>query len=153
MILRNNGIYFKQTDSKEEGYFTEGTEGNLIHHKYKKPTFWERTKYFAKYGYEMNLETNSTSYLYFPPGINEVYVGTVVGDAITVAKYFRNNRNFNTPYNYLIDAEVLKFETTVMLFILEFSQDGFYAKAYLKPKNPNNNLPPQIFTFLDWDKI
>ena len=153
MKIRNNGIYFKQIDQKDDGYYTEDEHGILVHHEYKKPTFWERAKFFATYGRELNLETNVTSYLYFRPDINKVYIGSMVGDAISNAKYLNSKRNFGSSHNYLLEGDHLKFETPVVLFNLEFSPDGLHIKASAKTKSNNKTQPLEVYSYLDWDKI
>ncbi len=152
MKILNNGIYFKQTDQKEDGYYTQDNKGNLIHHKYEKPTFWQRTKYYAKYGYEMNLETRATSYLYFSPYDNELSMESIVGDAVTTAKYLKEKRHFGSWHKYILKGNTLYFETSYALFQIDFQDDGLKFKMRATRKNDNKSFT-EIYTFLDWDFI
>jgi hypothetical protein len=151
--MKTNGIYFRQVDVKEVGYYIEDKDGDLIHQKYKKPTFWERTKYFAKYGYEMNLETIETSFFLFRPDRNELHFETRMGDAISTAKWLKNRGNVKKPYVFLLDADRLTFETKDVMFELRFSSDKMYLFVQAKFKKNEKLIPSETFTFLDWNRL
>ena len=82
-----NGIYFKQTDSKEDGYYTKNEKGELIKHKYEKPSFLQKSKFFVKNGYHLNTETRGTTFYYFNDyyKLESVFNGFYVGDAISTS--------------------------------------------------------------------
>lgn len=137
----------------EDGYYSEDKDGNLIHHEYKKPTFWQRAKHFATYGHEMNLETNVTSYICFPPTLGKVFFESMVGDAVSIAKALNTKRSFGTGYDYSLHGDEVEFETPNTFFTLEFSPDGGYATVSGKRKANNQRISPEQYTYLDWDML
>lgn len=154
MKILTNGIYFNQTDQKETGYYTENPAGKLIHHKYEKPTFWQRTKYFAKYGYEMNLDTKVTSFFYFFPNDNILKFGSMVGDAISVAKDLKKSMVSFKSYEYTLFDNTLLFEKPQTKYILKFQNE--YTQFFLDVKSENlernleRNFKDSVYNFLEW---
>lgn len=155
MKILENGIYFKQEDQKEVGYYTRDSEGKLVHHAYKKPSYWQRMKFLATYGYEMNLETIQTSYFYFCPD-SEVYFGTQMGDAVSTARKLRKGNTLLglIPEKYfLIDNNTIKIETEEVVHYLKLSENGLYLKASGEIKGEKRKLKTEKYSFLDWGSI
>lgn len=153
MKILNDGIYFKQSDHKKDGYYTTDDNGDLIHLDYKKPTFWQRTKYYAKNGYEMNLETRRTSYFYFLPNYNQVYMESRDGDAVSTALYVKKNRNYRSSHKYKIEDNTIIFETEAAFYRLVFSDDSMYIKEYVQRKSDKTYIEPTTYTYLNWYNI
>lgn len=152
MKIYNNGIYFKQTDRKEVGYYIKDSQGALIHQEYEKPTLWQRAKYFARYGYELSLETRLTSYLYFFPKDNMLSMESIVGDAVSTAKYLRKSRNFHSWHKYVLEGNTIYFDTSNVKCQLDFQDDGLKCKLHITRKFDNVSFT-ETYTFLDWNNI
>lgn len=152
MNIKSQGIYFHQSDLKETGYYIEDINGNLVHHKYKKPSFLQRAKYYATYGYELNMNTLSTSYIYFSPWDERLVFGFMRGDAISVSKDLKKSINFSKCHIYKNESNLLYFENDRTRFIIDFFNDGSGLKLTTVDKNTHKtNL--ETYLYLDWDKL
>jgi hypothetical protein len=152
MNIKSQGIYFNQIDQKETGYYTQNIDGNLVHHNYEKPSFWQRLKYFVRYGREMNMNTIFTSYFYFSPRNEKLTFGSILGDAITVAKEFNKSRAFGMWHPYKKDSNQLYFETDSRSFFIDFVEDESCFKLTSVDKK-NHTKYSKIYHYLDWDKV
>jgi len=152
--LRTTGIYFKQNNIQDTGLYDYDNYGSLVHKPYKKPTFWERAKYFAKYGEEMNLDTNVTSIIYVDPfENNKLWKSIYVGDAITLAKSFKKDPYRGIECEFIWHKELLfTFQTETTQFTIEVQDDGHYLNVNVLNKESKAEKM-EIYTFLDWKKI
>ncbi|WP_163323571.1 hypothetical protein [Draconibacterium mangrovi] len=153
MKILNDGIYFKQNDLKEVGYYTTDDDGDLIHHEYKKPTLWQRKMYYVRHGCEMNLNTKSTSYFYFRPEQNKVHSQLVTGDAVSTAKSLKKNGVVGQSSIYSTHENTVNFEKNGILYYLTFSEDGLSVKVEASSKADNKHFKTETYSYLDWYNI
>ena len=121
--ILENGIYFRQFDEKVEGYYITNENGDLVHQEYKEPTTLQKMKFKLKYGYSMDTSTIFTSYFYFNPDSNEVYLSTMKGDAITIAGYCKSRKHLGVYEKYLIEGKNVIIELDKVKLIISFSDD------------------------------
>jgi len=151
--ILTNGIYFHQTDIKEIGYYTSDKNGNLIHHEYKKPTIWERSKYYLKYGYEYNDETLQTSYFIFSKDLKSVHHNLMIGDAVSVARDARLGKYLRKGYDFLENDNIISFIIDDINLNINISLDGREMDVFRVNIKNHKEFPVERFTFLDWNNL
>ena len=152
--ILTNGIYFHQSDMKEEGYYTKDNKGELIKHDYEKPSWWHKLKHFLQYGYAINTETKSTDFLYFDKyDVENVYSGAYVGDAVSIAKQVKKSPYSPSRYKYEMLGNKIEIDFGKITLEIEPKDDGrkLLSKSFNKDKN--EYFDSSVYTFLNWDDL
>jgi hypothetical protein len=149
-----DGIYFLQGDEKVDGYYTSNEKGEVVKHKYKEPTIWERLKYYLKYWYPMDTETKTTDYFCFDKTYpTEVFSKTNRGDAISTAREVKLHLYSAPKYSYQISGNKLIVDKGLYIAEIEIMNDGKKLNVHQRKKNSNKFEFLDTYTFLDWRSL
>lgn len=152
--ILHNGIYFNQSDMKDDGYYTTNDLGITVKHKYVKPSTWEKVKYKLKYGYNLDTETKSTSFFYFADHLaDRVYFTSIMGDAVSTAKSFKKSAFSVQTYDFYINDNKMIVDIGNCIFEMIFSENGRTIETVARDKNSDKFISRDTFTFLEWDNI
>ena len=149
--FKTHGVYIKVSDMKKDGYYVKDDSGNLIHMNYEAPSTWDKMMFKMKFGYSMNTQTIITRYYCFSKQYNNnIFTGSIVADAITVAKDLKKSFDYNSLVEITYEIGKVSWEQNDFLFELTEIEEG---RALLSTATnlKNNKVTKDIYSFLDWE--
>jgi hypothetical protein len=152
--IQTNGLYFKQSDMKEGGYYTSGENGKLIHHEYEEPTLWQKIKHYLYYGYAKNTETRSTNFLYFNEySRNKICFDSENGDVVSVIKSIRKPNSNISSYNYKREGDKIIVDIGTRLLEIRVNKNGDKISCDCFMKETKEFQHTTTFTYLNWEGL
>lgn len=150
-----NGIYFKQHDIREEGYYVKNEDGELVHMDYEKPTLWNHFTHFLKFGYPVRTTFISVDFLHFCKfdSSKKIYIGYSDGDAVTVAKKTRKSYHKLEQGELILVDECYKIEREKTYSFMYFEDNSKKIVRRRYWKDTEIFLDRTVYTFLDWNNL
>ncbi|MDP3556112.1 MAG: hypothetical protein Q8T03_01990 [Bacteroidota bacterium] len=150
--ILKNGIYFKQIDMRQDGYYTNEENGELKKNEYKVTTK-EKIKYL--FFDKKPIDPIYTDFISFREFDNKlhVYSHSIMGDAITVAKQIKTMLNPTHMCDFAIKGDTVELYFGDKVRELTFDNTGNIILATIKRKDTKELILKESFSFLPWTNI
>lgn len=150
--IKTEGIYFRQSDLREDGYYTEDKDGNLIKHKFE-VTLKDKMNFllFNK----IPTDPISTSFISFRfyDGKLVIASGGSRGDAVSVAKLAKYSFNREKRATYKIMESSIIVDHGDFIEELEFNNEGVNTSCKLTIKASNKTITKKTYSYISWYQI
>jgi len=147
-----NGIYFIQTDAREDGYYTKDSDGNLIKHKYK-ITVLDKLNFFIFNKSPNNPIATRFILFAFISGNAAIFSGFYSGDAISTAKDVKTRYRYLHKQNFKEIGNMIQIDFEDRFIELTFNEVGQNIKSNIRIKRTNKVVSEKNYSFLCWDNI